>query len=109
MRPSCFGSAPSKVDRADNRGGKSPRKCSRMLTITMARMTMPFTPLRGRFRWIAGVTATLTALLVGVMVVATAPAASAATVDTGTWYLLVNRNSGKALDVYNFSTADGGR
>jgi beta-xylosidase len=72
-------------------------------------MTMPFTPLRGRFRWIAGVTATLTALLVGVMVVATAPAASAATVDTGTWYLLVNRNSGKALDVYNFSTADGGR
>ncbi|WP_196280086.1 non-reducing end alpha-L-arabinofuranosidase family hydrolase, partial [Catellatospora paridis] len=35
--------------------------------------------------------------------------AQAATVDTGAWYILVNRNSGKALDVYNFSTADGGR
>ncbi|GAB2993680.1 non-reducing end alpha-L-arabinofuranosidase family hydrolase [Saccharothrix stipae] len=35
-------------------------------------------------------------------------AASAATVDTTAWYVLVNRNSGKALDVYNFSTADGG-
>ncbi|MGW4801862.1 RICIN domain-containing protein, partial [Nonomuraea sp. NPDC004297] len=37
------------------------------------------------------------------------PQASAATVDTNTWYVLVNRNSGKALDVYNLSTADGGR
>ncbi len=35
--------------------------------------------------------------------------ALAATVDTTAWYVLVNRNSGKALDVYNFSTADGGR
>jgi len=31
------------------------------------------------------------------------------TIDTSAWYVLVNRNSGKALDVYNFSTADGGR
>ncbi|MEV0460122.1 endo-1,4-beta-xylanase [Catellatospora methionotrophica] len=30
-------------------------------------------------------------------------------IDTSAWYTLVNRNSGKALDVYNFSTADGGR
>ncbi|MEV4291393.1 RICIN domain-containing protein [Nonomuraea bangladeshensis] len=30
-------------------------------------------------------------------------------VDTTAWYVLVNRNSGKALDVYNLSTADGGR
>ncbi|WP_217708887.1 RICIN domain-containing protein [Nonomuraea rhodomycinica] len=37
------------------------------------------------------------------------PTASAATVDTNAWYVLVNRNSGKALDVYNLSTADGGR
>lgn len=29
-------------------------------------------------------------------------------IDTGAWYVLVNRNSGKALDVYNLSTADGG-
>ena len=30
-------------------------------------------------------------------------------IDTSAWYVLVNRNSGKALDVYNFSTADGAR
>ncbi|GAA3017984.1 endo-1,4-beta-xylanase [Streptosporangium longisporum] len=30
-------------------------------------------------------------------------------VDTNAWYVLVNRTSGKALDVYNLSTADGGR
>ncbi|SFK41749.1 endo-1,4-beta-xylanase [Cellulomonas sp. KH9] len=28
-------------------------------------------------------------------------------VDTNAWYVLVNRNSSKALDVYNLSTADG--
>ncbi|MGR6918281.1 RICIN domain-containing protein [[Actinomadura] parvosata] len=30
-------------------------------------------------------------------------------IDTTAWYVLVNRNSGKALDVYNLSTADGAR
>ncbi|MFG2167194.1 endo-1,4-beta-xylanase [Micromonospora chersina] len=30
-------------------------------------------------------------------------------VDTTAWYVLVNRNSGKALDVYGASTADGAR
>ncbi|MFI7128032.1 family 43 glycosylhydrolase [Nonomuraea sp. NPDC050153] len=45
-------------------------------------------------------------LLVGALLT---PQASAATVDTNAWYVLVNRNSGKALDVYNLSTADGGR
>ncbi|AVT41650.1 family 43 glycosylhydrolase [Plantactinospora sp. BB1] len=35
--------------------------------------------------------------------------ASAATVDTGAWYVLLNRNSGKALDVYNLATGDGAR
>ncbi|SEH03636.1 endo-1,4-beta-xylanase [Nonomuraea solani] len=30
-------------------------------------------------------------------------------IDTNAWYVLVNRNSGKALDVYNSSTADGAR
>ncbi|PWK85484.1 ricin-type beta-trefoil lectin protein [Lentzea atacamensis] len=34
-------------------------------------------------------------------------AASAATVDTNAWYVLVNRNSGKAMDVAGASTADG--
>jgi hypothetical protein len=32
---------------------------------------------------------------------------SAATVDTSAWYVLVNRNSGKAMDVAGASTADG--
>jgi hypothetical protein len=43
------------------------------------------------------------------MAVFASTGAQAATVDTNAWYVLVNRNSGKALDVYNFSTADGGR
>ncbi|MBY8852893.1 RICIN domain-containing protein, partial [Saccharothrix sp. MB29] len=37
------------------------------------------------------------------------PAASAATVDTSASYVLVNRNSGKALDVYGRATNDGAR
>ncbi|GAB7046416.1 non-reducing end alpha-L-arabinofuranosidase family hydrolase [Catenuloplanes indicus] len=45
----------------------------------------------------------------GVTAVVTAPAASAATIDTSAWYVLVNRNSGKALDVYNLATTDGAR
>jgi arabinan endo-1,5-alpha-L-arabinosidase len=35
--------------------------------------------------------------------------ASAATVDTSAWYVLVNRHSGKALDLYNLATNDGAR
>ncbi|WP_304455624.1 non-reducing end alpha-L-arabinofuranosidase family hydrolase [Nocardiopsis sp. YSL2] len=35
--------------------------------------------------------------------------AAAATVDTDAWYVLVNRGSGKALDVYNRATEDGAR
>jgi hypothetical protein len=46
-------------------------------------------------------------LLLAMVVVA--PSASAATIDTNASYVLVNRNSGKALDVYNLSTADGAR
>jgi arabinan endo-1,5-alpha-L-arabinosidase len=34
------------------------------------------------------------------------PSASAATVDTSATYVFVNRHSGKAMDLYNFSTAD---
>jgi hypothetical protein len=50
------------------------------------------------------------ALLAGIAVtVLTAPAASAATIDTSAWYVLVNRDSGKALDVYNLATNDGAR
>ncbi|MEV7226923.1 RICIN domain-containing protein [Polymorphospora sp. NPDC051019] len=39
--------------------------------------------------------------------VAEAPPASAATVDTGAWYVITSRHSGKAIDVYNFATNDG--
>ncbi|MEV4291452.1 non-reducing end alpha-L-arabinofuranosidase family hydrolase [Nonomuraea bangladeshensis] len=53
--------------------------------------------------------ATVTALLASLFVALQAQPANAATVDTNAWYVLVNRNSGKALDVYNLSTADGGR
>ncbi|NEE20206.1 alpha-L-arabinofuranosidase [Streptomyces sp. SID7499] len=35
--------------------------------------------------------------------------ADAATIDTNASYVLVNRNSGKALDVYNMATGDGAR
>ncbi len=35
------------------------------------------------------------------------PAANAATVDTGATYVFVNRHSGKAMDLYGWSTADG--
>ncbi|WBC12993.1 non-reducing end alpha-L-arabinofuranosidase family hydrolase [Micromonospora sp. WMMA1998] len=64
-----------------------------------------------RRRWLprlvaAGVTAVLAG--VGATAVVSTPAA-AATVDTSAWYVLVNRNSGKALDVYNLATNDGAR
>ncbi|HWS38034.1 MAG TPA: non-reducing end alpha-L-arabinofuranosidase family hydrolase [Actinoplanes sp.] len=45
----------------------------------------------------------------GGAVAVTATDASAATIDTSASYVLVNRTSGKALDVYNLSTADGAR
>ncbi|GAB2987072.1 non-reducing end alpha-L-arabinofuranosidase family hydrolase [Saccharothrix stipae] len=51
--------------------------------------------------------AAVLAVLGGLLTVATTPA-SAATVDTAAWYVLVNRNSGKALDVNGVSTANGG-
>ncbi|MFG1875215.1 non-reducing end alpha-L-arabinofuranosidase family hydrolase [Sphaerisporangium sp. NPDC049003] len=49
------------------------------------------------------------AILAATVISILSSGASAATVDTNAWYILVNRNSGKALDVYNSSTADGGR
>ncbi|MEU8269599.1 non-reducing end alpha-L-arabinofuranosidase family hydrolase [Sphaerisporangium sp. NPDC049002] len=51
----------------------------------------------------------LPAILAATVISILSSGASAATVDTNAWYILVNRNSGKALDVYNSSTADGGR
>ncbi|WP_421735624.1 RICIN domain-containing protein [Cellulomonas sp.] len=37
------------------------------------------------------------------------PTGGSGSVDTSAWYTLVNRGSGKAIDVYNLSTADGAR
>ncbi|WP_329059236.1 non-reducing end alpha-L-arabinofuranosidase family hydrolase [Streptomyces sp. NBC_01453] len=54
----------------------------------------------------------LLAVLAPFLLVATflgAHPASAATVDTNASYVLVNRNSGKALDIYNLATDDGAR
>ncbi|PWS47963.1 alpha-L-arabinofuranosidase [Streptomyces sp. FT05W] len=56
--------------------------------------------------------ARLLALLAPLLLVATflgAQPAAAAPVDPGTSYVLVNRGSGKALDVYNMATDDGAR
>ncbi|MFJ5987049.1 family 43 glycosylhydrolase [Lentzea sp. NPDC092896] len=50
-----------------------------------------------------------TVLLLGGMTSAVPTVAAAAVVDTSASYALVNRNSGKALDVYDLSTADGAR
>ncbi|TLS47779.1 alpha-L-arabinofuranosidase [Streptomyces montanus] len=54
----------------------------------------------------------LLAVLAPLLLVATflgAQPADAATVDPNASYVLVNRNSGKALDVYNMATNDGAR
>ncbi|MFG3639694.1 non-reducing end alpha-L-arabinofuranosidase family hydrolase [Micromonospora sp. NPDC047762] len=69
------------------------------------------TPSRRRRWWLPRVlAASAAALMVGgaAVTVVSSPAA-AATVDTNAWYVLVNRNSGKALDVYNLATNDGAR
>ena len=59
---------------------------------------------------LTGVVTLLVALLVSTVAMVVNPAPStAATVDTSAWYVLVNRNSGKALDVYNRATNDGAR
>ncbi|GIG38253.1 family 43 glycosylhydrolase [Cellulomonas phragmiteti] len=69
------------------------------------------TPAVGRPGGRAVAVAAVLALTVaaGALGAALAPPAAAATVDTATSYVLVNRNSGKALDVYNFATSDGAR
>ncbi|MER5310792.1 non-reducing end alpha-L-arabinofuranosidase family hydrolase [Streptomyces sp. NPDC002773] len=54
------------------------------------------------------VLAVLSSLLLGATLLG-APPAAAATVDPNAAYVLVNRNSGKALDVYNLATNDGAR
>ena len=61
-----------------------------------------------RSRWKSALSAVLAAVVVAAVAVAFNPgAALAATVDTNAWYVLINRNSGKAMDVAGASTADG--
>ncbi|SER23386.1 non-reducing end alpha-L-arabinofuranosidase family hydrolase [Lentzea albida] len=64
---------------------------------------------RARRRRMAGISAAVAVLLGGLLAAFGATSVSAATVDTSAWYVLVNRNSGKALDVYNLATNDGAR
>ncbi|MDG4788877.1 RICIN domain-containing protein [Micromonospora sp. WMMD1102] len=68
----------------------------------------PASPARRRRRsWLAAAGAAL--LAAGTLVVVNMAPAAAATVDTNAWYVLVNRNSGKALDLYGLATNDGAR
>ncbi|WP_204029303.1 RICIN domain-containing protein, partial [Micromonospora andamanensis] len=76
-----------------------------MIAIGEVPRTLP-----GRRGWLSRALAVLAAMVVGGSLAAVAPSpAAAATVDTNAWYVLVNRNSGKALDVYNQATNDGAR
>jgi len=75
----------------------------------MAESGHPTAPPRTRRRRLIGATAAIAALLGGLVTAFNAAPVSAATVDTNAWYVLVNRNSGKALDVYNLSMNDGAR
>ncbi|GGW07360.1 hypothetical protein GCM10010230_51680 [Streptomyces narbonensis] len=67
------------------------------------------TPPQGHRWWSRFAVVMAAALALGTLVVAKPTPAEAATVDTNASYVLVNRNSGKALDVYGASTADGAR
>lgn len=69
-------------------------------------MSPPTRP-RGRWRLAAIVGASLS-IVAGVAAVGLTQA-SAATVNTNAWYVFVNRNSGKAMDLWEWSTADGGQ
>ncbi|MBX7267656.1 RICIN domain-containing protein [Micromonospora sp. Llam7] len=60
--------------------------------------------------WRSGLAVVAAAVVAaGTLVAVNATGASAATVDTSAWYVLVNRQSGKALDVVGSATNDGAR
>ncbi|MGA5065210.1 non-reducing end alpha-L-arabinofuranosidase family hydrolase [Streptomyces exfoliatus] len=56
-----------------------------------------------------GLLAVLAPLLLLATFFTAQPAGAAPVIDTNASYVLVNRNSGKALDVYNLATGDGAR
>ncbi|ADJ44701.1 alpha-N-arabinofuranosidase [Amycolatopsis mediterranei S699] len=62
---------------------------------------------RWRRRWRAGSAAAAVVTVAAGLLTVAPMTASAATVDPTAWYVLLNRNSGKALDVNGASTADG--
>jgi hypothetical protein len=63
--------------------------------------------IRRRRRWITVATTALTVAGLGVAGVAVTQQANAASIDLNAYYVLQNQNSGKVLEVYNLSTADG--
>jgi endo-1,4-beta-xylanase len=71
----------------------------------IAEMTRAFRRGRGWRPRLVAVAAV--AMVAGSVVAVSTTGASAATVDVTAWYEIVNRNSGKALDVCGVSTADG--
>ncbi|WP_430780361.1 pectate lyase [Actinoplanes sp. G11-F43] len=60
-------------------------------------------------RWRAGVLTGVVTMGLGVGAVVVTQQANAATIDTSAFYVLKNRNSGKALEVFTQSTADGAK
>ena len=70
-------------------------------------MSPPVRTRRRPWRFAAIVGATLS-VVAGVAAVGLTQA-NAATVNTGAWYVFVNRHSGKAMDLWEWSTADGGQ
>ncbi|WP_121154567.1 family 43 glycosylhydrolase [Micromonospora pisi] len=77
-----------------------------MVTSGDAPQLAPPTPRR---RWFSRAAVAVMVLAASTAVVVNVTPAAAATVDTSAWYVLVNRNSGKALDLYNLATNDGAR
>ncbi|MEV4141978.1 non-reducing end alpha-L-arabinofuranosidase family hydrolase, partial [Dactylosporangium sp. NPDC049742] len=76
----------------------------------MQPQTPPPPAARRRRGWRIGATVLLATVLAAAGgIVLNMTTAAAATVDTSASYVLVNRNSGKAIDVYNFATNDGAR
>ncbi|GAA1810547.1 hypothetical protein GCM10009682_35220 [Luedemannella flava] len=70
-------------------------------------MSPPNRPPRRRWR-LAAILATTLGLVASAAAIGLTQA-SAATVNTSAWYVFVNRNSGKAMDLWEWSTADGGQ
>ncbi|MEO3807396.1 RICIN domain-containing protein [Sphaerisporangium sp. B11E5] len=70
-------------------------------------MLSPSGRARPRRRWRASLVLAVSLVLAAVGAVVAVQPATAATVDTSAYYVLVNRHSGKALDVYNLATNDG--